>query len=72
MARSKAEVIVAGILAALDPPRSYGRPFVGADGAVRYPDFTVEGGKTGRTLLIEHFGTPDGPDHHRRWARKEA
>ncbi|MDR6144892.1 hypothetical protein QE363_000685 [Sphingomonas sp. SORGH_AS870] len=72
LVRSKSEVIVADILAALDLPYSYERPFVGTDGAVRYPDFTVEDAETGRTLLIEHLGMLNRPDYRRRWARKEA
>lgn len=38
---------------------------------MRYPDFTIDDGETGRRLLIEHLGMLDRPDYVRRWKAKE-
>lgn len=51
-------------------PYSYEQPFVGRDGSIRYPDFTVEDAESGRRLLIEHLGMLDRPDYKNRWDKK--
>ena len=70
LVRSKSEVIIADLLASLGVPYAYEQPFVGPDGSVRYPDFTVDDAETGRRLLIEHLGMMDRPDYVRRWEAK--
>lgn len=72
LVRSKSEVIIADLLDGLGLPYSYEHPFVGPDGSVRYPDFTVDDAETGRRVLIEHLGMLDRPDYVRRWKAKEA
>ncbi len=72
LVRSKSEVIVADLLDGLELPYSYEQPFVGPDGSVRYPDFTVEDADTGQRVLIEHLGMLDRPDYVQRWRAKLA
>ncbi|WP_269930171.1 AAA family ATPase [Aminobacter sp. HY435] len=70
LVRSKSEVIVADLLHGLGLPYSYEQPFVGGDGSVRYPDFTVDDAETGRLVLVEHLGMLDAPAYLRRWHNK--
>lgn len=56
LVRSKSEVIIANLLDGLGIPYGYEQPFMGPDGSVRYPDFTVDDAESGRRLLIEHLG----------------
>lgn len=72
LVRSKSEVIIADLLHALDVPYLYEQSFVGPDGSVRYPDFTVDDAESGRRLLIEHLGMLDRPDYVRRWEAKRS
>ena len=71
LVRSKSEVIIANLLDGLKLPYGYEQPFTAPDGSVRYPDFTIDDGETGRRLLIEHLGMLDRPDYVRRWKAKE-
>jgi len=70
LVRSKSEVIVADLLHGLELPYSYEQPFVGSDGSVRYPDFTVDDAETGRLVLVEHLGMLGSPGYLRRWQHK--
>jgi hypothetical protein len=70
LVRSKSEVIIANLLDSMGVPYSYEQPFVGLDGTLRYPDFTVEDAESGRRLLIEHLGMLDRPDYKGRWEKK--
>lgn len=70
LVRSKSEVIIANLLDSMGVPYSYEQPFVGLDGSVRYPDFTVEDAESGRRLLVEHLGMLDRPDYKSRWEKK--
>lgn len=70
LVRSKSEVIIANLLDSMGVPYSYEQPFVGRDGTLRYPDFTVEDAESGRRLLIEHLGMLDRPDYKSRWEKK--
>jgi energy-coupling factor transporter ATP-binding protein EcfA2 len=70
LVRSKSEVIIANLLDSIGVPYSYEQPFVGLDGTLRYPDFTVEDAESGRRLLIEHLGMLDRPDYMSRWQKK--
>ncbi|WP_201729473.1 AAA family ATPase [Acidocella sp. C78] len=71
LVRSKSEVIIANLLDGLKLSYGYEQPFTAPDGSVRYPDFTIDDGETGRRLLIEHLGMLDRPDYVRRWKAKE-
>lgn len=70
LVRSKSEVIIANLLDSMGVPYSYEQPFIGIDGSVRYPDFTVEDAESGRRLLVEHLGMLDRPDYKIRWEKK--
>ncbi|MGB3740263.1 MAG: AAA family ATPase [Pontixanthobacter sp.] len=70
LVRSKSEVIIANLLDSMGVPYSYEQPFVGLDGSIRYPDFTVEDAESGRRLLVEHLGMLDRPDYKSRWEKK--
>lgn len=71
LVRSKSEVIIADLLHGLGVPYAYEQPFVGPDGSIRYPDFTIDDAESGRLLLIEHLGMLDRPDYVRRWEAKK-
>lgn len=68
--RSKSEVIIANLLHALGVTYAYEQPFSGQDGSVRYPDFTIEDGETGRRVFLEHLGLMSEPAYRRRWLAK--
>lgn len=70
--RSKSELVIANLLAAADVEYQYERPFVGDDGTVRWPDFTIEDVDTGETYLWEHLGMLHLSTYRRRWERKLA
>jgi len=55
LVRSKSEVIIANLLHALDIAYAYEQPFVGREGTVRYPDFTIEDAETGQRVFLEHW-----------------
>jgi hypothetical protein len=49
--RSKSEVIIADQLIAAGVDYEYEAPLLGADGATRWPDFTIEDADTGEVGL---------------------
>lgn len=68
--RSKSEVIVANMLHDGGIDYEYELPFVGVEGGIRYPDFTIEDSETGRTFYWEHLGLLSQPVYRKRWERK--
>ncbi len=70
--RSKSEVIIANELHQLGVDYSYEQPFVGSDGKVRYPDFTIEDAESGQLILWEHLGMLRDPSYRKRWEDKLA
>lgn len=70
LVRSKSEVIIANLLHALNINYAYEQPFVGIDGSVRYPDFTIEDAETGQRVYLEHLGLLSEPAYRRRWQAK--
>lgn len=69
MVRSKSEVIIANTLAAKGVDYAYERPLT-IDGAIRYPDFTIEDMESGLTFYWEHCGMLHVPSYRRRWEDK--
>ena len=70
LVRSKSEVIIANLLYGLGIAYAYEQPFVGQDGSVRYPDFTIEDAEIGRRIFLEHLGLFTQPVYRRRWQIK--
>jgi hypothetical protein len=70
LVRSKSEVIIANLLHGLDITYAYEQPFVGRDGSVRYPDFTIDDAETGQKVFLEHLGMMAEPAYRRRWQSK--
>lgn len=70
LVRSKSEVIIANLLHSLGIVYAYEQPFVGKDGSVRYPDFTIEDAESGRRIFLEHLGMLNEPAYLRRWQAK--
>jgi hypothetical protein len=70
--RSKSEVIIADALTDKGVDYDYELPFIGSDGQVRYPDFTVEDAESGITYLWEHCGLLNDESYLRRWESKLA
>ena len=68
--RSKSEVIIANLLNEAGVDYSYELSFVGSDGRVRYPDFTIEDDETGELILWEHLGMMIDPKYRERWRKK--
>ena len=68
--RSKSEVIIANELHQLGIDYTYELPFVGQDGKVRYPDFTIEDFESGLLYLWEHLGLLRDPTYRKRWENK--
>jgi len=68
--RSKSEVIIANMLHGAGIDYEYELPFIGSDGSVRYPDFTIEDSETGRIYYWEHLGLLSQPSYRKRWKRK--
>jgi hypothetical protein len=50
----------------------YEEKFVGNDGKVRYPDYTIEDENTGRRYLWEHCGMLTDDAYRQRWEAKKA
>lgn len=69
--RSKSEVIIADLLYSKEIPFAYEQAFVGADGSMRAPDFTIEDDMSGITFVWEHLGMLDRPSYRRSWEAKE-
>ena len=67
---SKSEVIIANELAAAGIVYEYERPFIGADGTPRYPDFTIEDADTGITWYWEHLGMLGDAQYDEKWKKK--
>ena len=72
LVRSKSEVIIANLLHALGAAYAYEQPFIGLDGSVRYPDFTIDNSETGKRVFLEHLGMMTEPAYKGRWQRKLA
>lgn len=72
MVRSKSEVIIANILYAQQIDYVYEQPLVGADGRIKYPDFTFEDAEMGLTYYWEHLGLLHQPAYRQRWEDKLA
>jgi hypothetical protein len=70
LVRSKSEVIIANLLQGLDITYAYEQPFVGRDGSIRYPDFTIDDAETGQKVFLEHLGMMTEPAYRRRWQSK--
>jgi hypothetical protein len=70
LVRSKSEVIIANLLHGLDIIYAYEQPFVGRDGSIRYPDFTIDDAETGQKVFLEHLGMMAEPAYRRRWQGK--
>jgi hypothetical protein len=70
--RSKSEVIIANELHRLNIDYSYELAFIGNDGKVRYPDFTIEDAETGQIIIWEHLGLLHDPVYRKRWEVKLA
>ncbi len=71
LVRSKSELIIADHLHHSGIKYAYERPLT-IDGALRYPDFTVEDEDTGLTYYWEHCGMLQDPAYRRRWHEKLA
>ena len=71
LVRSKSEVIVADNLFDAGLRDAYERPLT-IDGALRFPDFTIEDEDTGITYYWEHCGMLADPGYLRRWKTKLA
>jgi hypothetical protein len=70
--RSKSEVVIANMLAERGIEYVYEQPLRGADGSVRYPDFTVEDAASGEIVYWEHLGMLHIDSYRRRWEHKLA
>ena len=70
LVRSKSEVIIANMLHSLGITYANEQPFIGKDGSVRYPDFTIEDSETGMRIILEHLGMLSEPAYRRRWLAK--
>jgi hypothetical protein len=70
--RSKSEVIIADRLAAAGVEYEYETKFVGTDGRMRIPDFTIADDDSGRTYYWEHCGMLGDPAYAKKWAEKKA
>jgi hypothetical protein len=72
LVRSKSEVIVADALYGAGVAFDYERAFLGHDGTIRLPDFTIEDAATGTTYIWEHLGLLSDPHYAQAWQRKKA
>ena len=70
--RSKSEVIIANMLYEKGIDYEYELQFVGKDGGIRYPDFTIEDAETGLNVYWEHLGLLSNPVYRKRWEKKLA
>ncbi len=67
---SKSEVIIANELATAGIVYEYEREFIGTDGTLRYPDFTIEDADTGITWYWEHLGMLGVAEYQEKWKAK--
>ncbi len=67
--RSKSEVIIADNLDSEHIRYSYEKQFIGDDGLVRYPDFTIED-ESGQLYLWEHLGMYYEENYRKKWKKK--
>ncbi len=65
LVRSKAEVIIANLMEARGIEYDYEAPL-----GSRFPDFTIEDDRSGRTVYWEHLGLLQDPLYRTRWERK--
>jgi energy-coupling factor transporter ATP-binding protein EcfA2 len=70
LVRSKSEVIIADKLFARGVEYGYEQPVRLADGADRYPDFTIVDSAAGITYYWEHLGLLSDAGYRRRWEQK--
>ncbi|MEQ4303879.1 AAA family ATPase [Plantactinospora sp. B6F1] len=69
LVRSKSELLIANLLDDLGLAYDYELPFVGEDGRVVRPDFTITT-EFGYTVLWEHLGMLSDPRYATKWASK--
>jgi len=69
LVRSKSEVIIADHLYRESVRYTYERPLT-LDGALKYPDFTIDDEDTGLLYYWEHCGMLSDPAYRRRWDAK--
>jgi ATP-dependent exoDNAse (exonuclease V) alpha subunit len=69
---SKSEVIIANLLADAGIEYVYEQEFVGNDGQLRLPDFTIEDAESGTTYYWEHLGLLDDQKYRDKWEQKLA
>ena len=70
LVRSKSELIVADNLHREGVRYAYERPLT-LDGALKFPDFTIDDEDTGTTYYWEHCGMLSDPAYRRRWKAKQ-
>lgn len=61
--RSRAELIIADILAELELPYKYEAAYYFENGRHSFPDFTILSPKDGREYYLEYFGLMSDPDY---------
>jgi hypothetical protein len=69
--RSKSEVIIADQLAAAGIDYEYETKFVGTDGKMRIPDFTIVDDDSGKTYYWEHCGMLGDSGYAKKWTLKK-
>lgn len=67
MVRSKSEVIIDDALFSAGIKAEYENEFLGGDGTLRLPDFTIQDDASGITYLWEHLGMLGDPGYKHRW-----
>jgi hypothetical protein len=72
LVRSKSEVIIADALSAAGVEFAYEKEFLGHDGSLRLPDFTIVDAATGESYIWEHLGMLSNPQYAQAWERKQA
>lgn len=70
--RSKSEVIIDDALFSKGVDAVYEAHFVGKDGTMKLPDFTIDNSSTGQTFLWEHCGMMADEGYRQRWEEKLA
>ena len=68
--RSKSEVVIANLLHAKGVDYRY-EEALEIEGAVKYPDFTIEDDDTGEVYYWEHLGMLSNMGYRRRWEEKK-
>lgn len=68
--RSKSEVVIANLLHANGVDYRY-EEALEIEGAVKYPDFTIEDDDTGEVYYWEHLGMLSNVGYRRRWEEKK-